>query len=168
MTRMRPLGSVVIAAGKWRDVSSSGRWVALVATLLRCPRSTAEGGRGSLTCDGSSSSALGIVVGLWPGDFRVTFTSPRLGARMSTEATLSRHFQAFSKDVDALMADYTPDSILFTPNGALRGLEAIRGFFSDVLRTSPPELIPAMTPIRQDIDGDFAYILWKAEPFISL
>ena len=87
---------------------------------------------------------------------------------MSTEATLSRHFQAFSKDVDALMADYTPDSILFTPNGALRGLEAIRGFFSDVLRTSPPELIPAMTPIRQDIDGEFAYILWKAEPFISL
>ena len=87
---------------------------------------------------------------------------------MSTEATLSRHFQAFTKDVDALMADYTPDSVLFTPNGPLRGLEPIRGFFSEVLRTSPPELIRAMTPIRQDIDGEFAYILWKADPFIPL
>ena len=60
---------------------------------------------------------------------------------MSTEGTLIRHFEAFTKDLDALMADYTPDSVLFTPNGALRGLEQIRGFFSEVLRTSPPELL---------------------------
>jgi len=87
---------------------------------------------------------------------------------MSTEATLIRHFQAFTKDLDALMADYTPDSVLFTPNGTLRGLEPIRGFFSEVLRTSPADLFRVLTPIRQEIDGDVAYILWKAEPYIPL
>ena len=87
---------------------------------------------------------------------------------MSTEATLSHHLQAFGEGVDALMLDYTEESVLFTPDGPLQGLEPIRAFFDAFLRTSPPELLGAMTLIRQDIEGDVAYILWKAAPYIPL
>ena len=87
---------------------------------------------------------------------------------MSTEATLSHHLQAFSEGIDAIMGDYTESSVLFTPDGPLAGLEPIRAFFDGFLRTSPPELLRAMTLVRQDIRGDVAYILWKAEPFIPL
>jgi ketosteroid isomerase-like protein len=85
---------------------------------------------------------------------------------MSTEATLSRHLQAFNEGVDSIMRDYTDESVLFTPDGPLSGLEDIRAFFDGFLRSSPPELIRALTLTRQDIRGDIAYIHWKAEPFI--
>jgi hypothetical protein len=87
---------------------------------------------------------------------------------MSTEATLSHHLQAFSEGIDSIMRDYTDASVLFTPDGPLNGLQPIRAFFDGFLRTSPPELLRAMTLIRQDTHGDVAYILWKAEPFIPL
>ena len=87
---------------------------------------------------------------------------------MSTEATLTHHLQAVGEGVDAIIRDYTPESVLFTPNGPLQGLEPIRAFFDEFLRTSPPELIRAMTLVRQDIHGDVAYIIWKAEPYIPL
>ena len=87
---------------------------------------------------------------------------------MSTESTLSHHLQAFGEGIDAIMLDYTPESVLFTPDGPLRGLESIRSFFEAFLRSSPPELIQALTLIRQDIQGELAYIMWKAEPYIPL
>lgn len=87
---------------------------------------------------------------------------------MSTAATLGHHLQAFGKGVDEIMRDYTDDSVLFTPEGPLRGKQAIRGFFDGFLRSSPPELLRAMTLTRQDVQGEVAYIMWKAEPFIPL
>lgn len=87
---------------------------------------------------------------------------------MSTEATLTHHLQAFAEGFDAIIRDYSPESVLFTPDGPLRGLEPIRAFFDGFLRNSPPELLRAMTLVRQDIHGDVAYIIWKAEPFIPL
>ena len=47
---------------------------------------------------------------------------------MSTQATLARHLEAFTKGVDAIMRDYTESSVLFTPQGQLAGLESIRAF----------------------------------------
>ena len=87
---------------------------------------------------------------------------------MSTESTLSHHLQAIGEGIDAIMGDYTDSSVLFTPQGPLTGLEPIRAFFDGFLRTSPPELLRAMMVTRQDIRGEIAYILWKADPFIPL
>jgi hypothetical protein len=87
---------------------------------------------------------------------------------MSTEDVLAHHLQAIPEGVDSIMRDYAEDSVLFTPDGALRGLEGIRAFFTGFLGSSPPELIQALTLLRQEIDGEYAYILWKAEPFIPL
>ena len=87
---------------------------------------------------------------------------------MSTEATLSHHLQAIAQGIDAIMEDYTEESVLFTPDGPFRGRAGIRGFFEGLLASSPPELIQAMTVTRMDVHGEAAYILWKAEPFIPL
>jgi ketosteroid isomerase-like protein len=87
---------------------------------------------------------------------------------MSTEATLARHLQAFAGSVDAIMSDYAESSVLFTPDGPLMGLDQIRAFFEAFKANSPPELMPALTLLRQDIQGEVAYITWKADPFIPL
>ncbi len=87
---------------------------------------------------------------------------------MLTEATLTHHLQAFGEGVDAILSDYTEDSVLFTPDGLVRGLDGLRSFFDGFIRNSPPELLDAMRLIRQDVDGEVAYIIWKAEPYITM
>ena len=87
---------------------------------------------------------------------------------MSTQETLARHLQALTEGIDAVMRDYTESSVLFTQQGPLVGLANIRGFFAAFLANSPPELLAAFTLVRQDVAGEVAYILWKAEPFIPL
>jgi hypothetical protein len=87
---------------------------------------------------------------------------------MSTEATLARHLNALAEGPDAIMRDYTDSSVLITPEGALRGIAEIRPFFERFLVDSPPELLAAMALVRQEVQGEIAYIVWKAEPFIPL
>lgn len=87
---------------------------------------------------------------------------------MSTEATLRHHLQAFTEGLDAILSDYTEASVLFTPDGPVRGLVGLRNFFGGFLRDSPPELFDAFTLIRQDVEGEVAYITWKAEPYITM
>ena len=87
---------------------------------------------------------------------------------MSTQATLDRHLQAFTEGVDAIMRDYVDASVIHTPDGPLRGTEAVRGFFHGFLTDSPPELLRAMTLVHHAIEGEIAYIVWKAEPFIPM
>ena len=81
---------------------------------------------------------------------------------MSTAETLAHHLQAFAVGVDEIMQDYTDASVLFTPDGSLRGRAAIRAFFEEFLTKSPRALLDAMTLVRQDIEGEVAYIVWKA------
>lgn len=87
---------------------------------------------------------------------------------MSTQATLAHHLQAFAEGIDSIMADFVEASVVFTPEGPFKGLARIRSFFEAFLTNSPPELLQALTVTRQDIDGEVAYILWKADPFIPL
>ena len=60
------------------------------------------------------------------------------------------------------MADYTAESRFFTPDGLLRGSEATRRFF---VRAFEEFAKPGMSfeMLRQEVDGDTAYIVWKAE-----
>jgi ketosteroid isomerase-like protein len=87
---------------------------------------------------------------------------------MSTEATLAHHLQAFAEGIEAILSDYTEESILFTPNGVIRGLDELRTFFEGFIKNSPPELFEALKFLRQDIEGEVAYTVWKAEPYIKM
>lgn len=87
---------------------------------------------------------------------------------MSTESVLAHHLEAFSEGVDAIMEDYDDESVLFTPEGPLKGRAQIRAFFEGFLADSPPELIESIELDRRDVVGDSAYIVWSAEPFIPV
>lgn len=82
---------------------------------------------------------------------------------MTVEAVLNHHLRATGAgDIDALMEDYTESSILMTPDSTLVGLAEIRGLFEVLItRLLPPESTIEIQ--RQDIQGDVAYIVWKAD-----
>ena len=89
-------------------------------------------------------------------------------ATKTTGDVLNQHVQALvSRDLDAIVADYTDDAVVFTPNGAFKGREQIRAFFTAALDMLTPEAMSNLTVIKQEIDGEFAYVIWSALPVIS-
>src|SRR6478672_1133986 len=81
-----------------------------------------------------------------------------------TEATLGHHLQSLTvKDLDAVLSDYTEESILFTPGGVITGLEQLRWFFStQFIPLMTPEFLSGFKITQQDIRGEFAYIAWAS------
>jgi ketosteroid isomerase-like protein len=48
----------------------------------------------------------------------------------ATHATITHHLDAVSRrDIDDVLRDYSPDSLIFTPDGPLRGLDKVREFY---------------------------------------
>ena len=81
-----------------------------------------------------------------------------------TKATLSRHLEAaVSKNLDAILEDYGDESVIYTPDGPIRGLDEIRAFFTEFLaNVVTPEFLSNLTMLRQDVEGEIAYIVWIA------
>lgn len=84
-------------------------------------------------------------------------------ATKATLGVLKHHLKCFGKgDLAGTMADYMAESRIFTPDGLLSDSEAIRGFFVRMFEEfAKPGLSFEM--LRQEVDGDTAYIVWKAE-----
>lgn len=85
----------------------------------------------------------------------------------STASVLERHLQAATVGVDALMDDYTEQSVLVTHDATYRGLAGIRSFFTALLRDLPAGFFAGMKIRRQEVVGELAYILWDREPFLQ-
>jgi ketosteroid isomerase-like protein len=80
-----------------------------------------------------------------------------------TQDVLAHHLECFRKvDLAGTMADYTDASTIFTPDGLLRGSEAIRRFFAVLFEEFEK---PGMSfeLLRQEVSSDTAYIVWTAE-----
>jgi ketosteroid isomerase-like protein len=77
-----------------------------------------------------------------------------------TKAILDHHQAALDAgDVDDLMTDYTEDSVFISNlGGAVKGLDGIRGIFA---ATSGG--MPGFELVAEHIDGDVAFIVWKAD-----
>lgn len=88
--------------------------------------------------------------------------------KKTTESVLQHHMQALlARNLDEILKDYCKASILCTPMGTARGLKEIQDFFAQALSGFTPEALANMKNIRQEIDGDYAYILWSALPVVS-
>jgi ketosteroid isomerase-like protein len=82
---------------------------------------------------------------------------------VSTSDVLDRHLKCFSQcDLEGVLADYSSDAVLFVPSGPLRGPDAIRPFFEDLI-SEFAQPGSSFTMQQQCVDGDHAYILWTAE-----
>ena len=81
----------------------------------------------------------------------------------STKDVLDHHMQCFDAgDLPGILSDYATDAVLFTPNGPLKGIDAIRPLFQALFAEfGKPGTTFSMR--QQSIDGDFAYIVWTAE-----
>ena len=81
----------------------------------------------------------------------------------TTKEVLDNHLTCFSQgDLNGILSDYAPNAILFTPDGPLGGVDAIRPLFENLLAefAKPGASVEFK---HQSIKGDYAYILWAAE-----
>ena len=85
-----------------------------------------------------------------------------------TEEVLNHHVTAFVEaDVNEIMKDYIESSELLTPEGALKGLDAIRSFFEEVFKILPKGSTLELK--QQIIRDEMAYIVWSGESsFVSI
>ena len=81
----------------------------------------------------------------------------------ATRDVLVHHLERMGElDLAGTMADYNEDSTLFTPDGVLRGSAALRRFFAELLgEFAKPGT--SYEILRQEVSGDIAYIVWRAE-----
>jgi ketosteroid isomerase-like protein len=81
----------------------------------------------------------------------------------STQEVFDHHLKSFAAgDIEDILADYAPGAVLFTPDGPLKGADAIRPFFHIMLAEfAKPGASFSMNV--QSIEGDYAYCIWTAE-----
>lgn len=86
-----------------------------------------------------------------------------------TTAILQHHLTAIAQgDVDAILSDYTAESVLFLADNTLHGLEPIHNFFAAVLASLPADWMAEFKMIQQAVEGEVAYIVWQAPPAFPL
>jgi ketosteroid isomerase-like protein len=81
----------------------------------------------------------------------------------STTDILNRHMKAFAeRNLEGVLADYSPDAIMFVPAGTLKGPKAIKPLFESLIAEfeKPGS---SFTMEQQLVNGDHAYIIWRAE-----
>jgi ketosteroid isomerase-like protein len=84
------------------------------------------------------------------------------GISEQTEKTLLHHLQAFGVgDVDAVMADYSEDAVLITPDRTLKGHTQIRSLFEQIFANMFPPDSTSLNLAKQVVEGEIAYILWS-------
>jgi hypothetical protein len=80
-----------------------------------------------------------------------------------TKEVLDHHWEAFiQNDMEAVMADYTEESVLITPDKTYKGLDEIRTNFENAFKAFPQDQT-AFQLNKSVVEGDVAYILWQAK-----
>jgi len=88
-------------------------------------------------------------------------------ATATTKTVLDHHLGAFAKGLDEIMKDYTASSVILTHDQRYQGIAAIRSFFDGFLQSVKPGFWEAFKISAQAIDGDVAYLVWEAKPFVN-
>lgn len=79
-----------------------------------------------------------------------------------TQEVVNHHLSAFGDaDVNEILKDFTEDSELLTPEGALKGLNVIRSFYEEVFKIVPKG--SAFEMKQMFIRDNIAYIAWTCE-----
>src|SRR5215510_10083484 len=94
---------------------------------------------------------------------RSTYSPTSRPQAASAKEVVERHLKCFREfDLEGLLSDYAPGAVFFTPDGPLKGLDAIRPLFQAMLAEFRK---PGMTfEMKQlSVEGDHAYALWTAE-----
>ena len=80
-----------------------------------------------------------------------------------TKEVLDHHWIAFiGGDLEAVMADYTEESMLITPTETFKGLDEIRGAFVNAFKAYPQDQ-SSLKLVKSVVERDVAYIIWEAD-----
>ena len=81
----------------------------------------------------------------------------------STQEVLAHHIKCFASfDLEGILSNYEPTAVFFTPDGPLRGVDAIRPLFQAMFdEFRKPGMTFNMTQLS--VEGDYSYALWTAE-----
>lgn len=85
-----------------------------------------------------------------------------------TVAVMTAHVQALGQGIDEIMRHYTEESVVFAPEGPCQGLAQIQAYYEAFLATRPDTFLKRFTIVRQDVIGEVAYVIWKAQPFVRI
>ena len=91
-----------------------------------------------------------------------TNASQKNGTASTTEVLTHHRSCIRTGDLSGLMADFESDANLFTPTGVLHGSASIRQFFASLLQEFGEQGF-SFELLRKEIEGDTAYLVWKAE-----
>lgn len=81
-----------------------------------------------------------------------------------TEVTLGHRLQSvIAKDIEAVLSDYTEDSVLISQDATFTGLAGMRTFFEGFLGS-----LAIFKLDKQEVNGELAYITWSAGSVIPL
>jgi ketosteroid isomerase-like protein len=89
---------------------------------------------------------------------------PKMVSTMaSTQDVLDHHLKCFGEgDLEGILSDYAPGAVMFTPDGPLRGADAMRPLFQAMIAEfGKPGAVFSVK--RQSVEGEYAYIVWTAE-----
>src|SRR4051794_31934898 len=82
----------------------------------------------------------------------------------TTRQVLEHHLGALAAgNLDGILSDYTDDSTLIAPDGALKGRQAIRAFFESAVATLFKPSTYEFTMDTLHVADDIAYIVWHAD-----
>lgn len=80
-----------------------------------------------------------------------------------TQQVVDHHLEAFiGNDLEEVMADYTEESVLITPDRTYRGLDEIRENFVNAYMALPKDST-AVTVLKNMAVKDVGYIIWEAD-----
>ncbi len=81
----------------------------------------------------------------------------------TTEAVFMHHLQAVrDRDIEAIVSDYADDAVMLMPGVVLRGIEQIRGHFTNVVNDAPAELLTNLQVDQLELEGEFVFLLWSS------
>jgi hypothetical protein len=89
-------------------------------------------------------------------------------ASSQTQAVVEHHLGAFAEGVDALMGDFTDQSVIITPDATFTGTAEIRGFFEAFVAGLPEGFMDSFAVTKTVYVGETGYILWEAKPWFVL
>ena len=82
---------------------------------------------------------------------------------VTTAEALKVHMDAFGAgNLDAMLGGYSDDAVMFTPNGVIRGKEALRPVFTGLF-AEWGKPTTKFTLKQNLVEGEYAYIFWDAE-----
>lgn len=83
-----------------------------------------------------------------------------------TVAVMTAHVAALGQDINAIMRHYSEESLVFAPEGPCQGRAQIQAYYEAFLASRPDNFLKRFTIIRQDVIGEIAYVIWKAQPYV--